>query len=211
MNGLIKFLLWTAGILGAIGGFLYLTLLDFWRLPTDDAQLSVSVEPTLSAGDLVLVTRHGTPSVPYLVRCTDPDAPGRFVVGRIVGGGGDKVDLINESLTVNGGHAPSPRACVTSTVTLTNPATNSEETLNCRETEFGGITHQVLALSDHPEPGKSTQVESGKVYLVSDNHHMHLDSRDFGPVLPSSCQHIVARVWSRDGFGDDKHRFTFIW
>jgi hypothetical protein len=40
---------------------------------------------------------------------------------------------------------------------------------------------------------------------------MHLDSRDFGTIDPSSCQHIVFRLWGTTGFSDASHRFTIIW
>src|SRR5271156_6843070 len=98
MNGLMRFLVWSALILGALGAFLYFAFFDVWRVPADDPQFVVSVEPTLSAGDLVLIARHGTPGSANLGRCAEPDEPRRFVVGPSVSGTGDKVVFDSESL-----------------------------------------------------------------------------------------------------------------
>jgi signal peptidase I len=210
VNGFVRFIAWIAGIFGAFCVILYIGVLDVWVTPTDDPQFVVSIEPTLSGGDTVLILRHGIPSVPDLVRCSDPDAPGRFVVGRIVGGGKDKVDVGGESLTINKSHTPSPRACSTPKVLLRNPATGEDQELDCSQQEFGGITFDALRLADHPEPGKVSEVPVGKVYLVSDNRHMHLDSRDFNAVDPDTCRHIVARLWSKHGWPDGEHRLSYI-
>ncbi len=211
MNALLKFFLWVAVIIGAVCGILYYALFDVWTLPTDDPQFAASVQPTLAAGDTILLSRHGSPAFGNLVRCADPDAPGRFVVARLIGNTGDKVSIESESLTINGTHNISPRACETPQMTLTNPATGDEEKLGCREEELGGSTIDVLHSAEHPEAPRSLVVDADRAFLVSDNRHMHLDSRDFGTISPSTCKHVVFRLWSAAGFGDSKHRFTFIW
>lgn len=211
MNDLAKFVLWIVAILAAVSTILYFAFFDVWRVPSDYPQFSASIAPTLAPGDLVLISRHGTPSFANVVRCADPDAAGRFVVGRFVGIGGDKIDLGGESLTVNGQHIPSPRACLTSKVTMQNPASGIDEELSCSQQEIAGMTYEVLVYPEHPEPSKSTVVESGKAFLLSDNRHMHLDSRDFGVIDPSSCKHVVFRLVSAAGYGDSKRRFTLIW
>ena len=68
-----------------------------------------------------------------------------------------------------------------------------------------------LRSSDHPEPPTKTAVESGKWFLVSDDRHIHVDSRDFGQVDTTTCQHIVFRLQSGQGFGDSKKRLSIIW
>ena len=211
MNGLVRFLLWVAVILGALGAILYFGFFEVWTLPTDDPQFAVSVAPNAAAGDTVLISRHGVPSFANLVRCTDPDAPGRYGVARLIGDTGDHVVIDAESLTINGSHASSPRACETPKYTLVNPATGSEEILSCREVELGGMTIDTLASAEHPERSREVTVDPGRAYLISDNRHMHLDSRDFGAVDPRSCKHVVFRLWSSVGFSDAKHRFNVLW
>jgi len=53
-----KLLAWLLGVPAAILLILYVGFFDLWRVPTDDPMLAASVEPTLSAGDLVVVTRR---------------------------------------------------------------------------------------------------------------------------------------------------------
>jgi signal peptidase I len=52
--------------------------------------------------------------------------------------------------------------------------------------------------------------EAGKLFLVSDNRSMHEDSRDFGQVDASTCEHIVFRLWG-EHYTDSSRRFTIIW
>jgi hypothetical protein len=46
---------------------------------------------------------------------------------------------------------------------------------------------------------------------VSDDRHIHLDSRDYGQVAPGTCQHILFRIVGPAGFTDAKSRLTVIW
>jgi signal peptidase I len=211
MAGFTRFLVWAILILGALGGFLYFAFFDVWKVPADDPQFAVSVEPTLSAGDLVLVARHGNPGEGNLVRCTDPDEPRRWIVGRWTAGGRDKVEFTGEAVSVNGWRASSPRGCAKGEVTLTNPASGNQEALACRQVEFAGLTHETLVSTQHAEGSRSMTVDPGKIFLVSDNRHMHLDSRDFGSIDPALCQHVLFRLWGDSGFSDARHRLTFIW
>jgi signal peptidase I len=211
MAGFTRFLMWVVLILGALGVFLYFAFFDVWKVPADDLQFAVSVEPTLTAGDLVLIARHGSPGTGNLVRCADPDEPRRWVVGRWMAGGGEKVEFAGEGVSVDGQRASSPRACAKPAVTLTNPASGDPEALVCRQVEFAGLTHETLVSTEHAEGNRSTTVDPARVFLVSDNRHMHLDSRDFGSIDPRSCQHVVFRLWGSSGFSDASHRLTIIW
>ena len=54
-------------------------------------------------------------------------------------------------------------------------------------------------------------VESGLVYLLSDNREFHEDSRDFGPVPKESCtETIFFRLWGAEGWGDAETRMTYL-
>ena len=72
-----------------------------WTLP-EDGWTAASVAPTLWGGDTVLLLTAGTPGMGDLVRCADPEIEGEWVVGRIVGMGGDEVDLKGRTLRING-------------------------------------------------------------------------------------------------------------
>jgi signal peptidase I len=206
----VRALLWVAAACAVIVGIgaIFFTA---WRVPTDYPQLSVSIEPTLSAGDLVLVTRGTGASDGALVRCADPDAPGRYVVARVIGHPGDKIGFASGTMLVNGSTPSAPTACEPATVHLQNPNTQEDEELSCLLEEFAGSTHMALRSDKLVGQDSSTEVVPGKVYLVSDDRPLHLDSRDFGQINPATCQRIVLRLWGLGGWGDSKKRLTVLW
>ena len=53
-------------------------------------------------------------------------------------------------------------------------------------------------------------VEPGKLFLVSDDRHIHKDSRDFGGVDAATCEHVVFRLWG-ERFTDGSRRFNILW
>jgi signal peptidase I len=209
MGGLLKIVFWLAVIVGGTSFIVERTLLEVWRVPTDDPLLAASIEPTLSAGDLVLVTRHGSPARGELQRCADPQAPGRYIVARAIGSGGEKVEVKNEGVSVDGQRSPSPRACPS--LTLHDPRTGDDVDLLCRVQEYSEMGFSALVAARDPEPPASATVELSRWYLVSDDRHIHLDSRDFGQVDSASCQHVVFRLVSAAGFSDVKKRLSVIW
>src|ERR1700741_5086797 len=102
---------WAVSVLGAIVLILYLGFFDVWTVPTDDPMLSASIEPTLSAGDVVVFTRRTDVSRGNLLRCADPQAPGRYIVARAMGRFGDKIEVRDEVVSLDGHRTPSPRGC----------------------------------------------------------------------------------------------------
>lgn len=208
----LRILVWTALVCAVLVGLGYL-MLEPWTVPSDDPQLAVSIEPSLSAGDVVLVARTKGASDSALVRCADPDAPGRFVVGRVVAHAGEHVEVTGGVLTVDGKGFSASIACDPPTVHLRNPTTQEDEELNCSEEELGGYHPILRRASGTPEKEKDAraEVEVGKAYLLSDNRVMHLDSRELGSVQTSSCQRVVLRLWGAGGWLDAKKRLTVLW
>jgi signal peptidase I len=93
---------------------------------------------------------------------------------------------------------------------MRHPVTGEDIKLKCGVEDTGGTEIEALSDPEHPLAVMRSKVETGKIYLVSDNRHIHLDSRDFGQVSPSTCQHITFRMWGQSYF-DSSHRFNFIW
>jgi signal peptidase I len=211
MRTWLKFVAWTAAILGVVGLALYLLVFDVWTVPVDDPMESASIEPTLSAGDLVLVSRHTSIARGNLLRCADPQAPGRYIVARAIGASGENLELHDEVVTIDGKRLPSPRACDTPMMLLHDPRTDEDVNLRCAVEDYGERDFWALRASEHPEAPSKALVEAGRWYLVSDDRHIHVDSRDFGPVDPTTCLHIVFRLQSRAGFGDAKKRLSIVW
>jgi signal peptidase I len=211
MGGWFKLMSWLGGIAGGVLLVLYVFFFDVWRVPTDDPLLAASVEPTLTAGDVVVVTRHSSASRGNLLRCGDPQAPGRFVVARAIAQSGDMLDIRDELVSIDSRRTASPRACSEAQMVVHNPNTNQDDALACSVEEYGETDFSTLLARNHPEAPTKATVEPGKWFLISDDRHVHLDSRDYGQIDPKTCQHVIFRLAGPAGIGDEKKRFTIIW
>jgi signal peptidase I len=202
---------WVAAVVGAVLLVLYLGFFDVWTVPIDDPMLSASIEPTLSAGDVVALTRRTEVSRGNLLRCADPQAPGRYVIARAIARFGDQLELAGEVVSIDGKRTPSARACDPPTMVIHDPQSSEDMTLSCSVEEYGEMTYHALRSPDHAEAPTKATIEVGKWFVVSDDRHVHVDSRDFGQIDPSTCQHIVFRIVGAAGFGDSKKRLSIIW
>jgi len=212
MDKLLRFLGWTLLVVAVVGGLARALLVDGWTIPDDNTRFGISMEPTLTAGDTVLMLRYGTPGFGDLVRCTDPDDANGFVVGRIAGVAGDVVEVNGRDLTVNNKRYHSEQVCPVPTVTVIHPTSGKEVTIHCDEIDMGGRIHYrgYTAKTDIFTATK-TSVTTGMVFLLSDDRSYHDDSRDFGMVPIATCgNRIMFRVWGKDGWKDDRRRLSYI-
>lgn len=201
-------LVWLAAILGAITLLLYLFVFDTWVVPGDDPLLTASILPTLSPEDRILTRRGSDPVVGELARCQVPDGSGKYTIGRVFGRPGDTVEITNERVTVNGKYTKVMFGC--GTVSAVHPVSGDAVPLTCSVEDNGAFTYSVLAHPEYRESSRAAKVEPGQAYLVSDNRHIHKDSRDFGPVALATCEHVVFRLWGRS-YGESSHRFNVLW
>jgi signal peptidase I len=213
MRTLVRFLLWTLLILGLLGGILRLTVLRAWRVPTNDPVLEASLRPTMSGGDLILLWRLTEPVFGDLVMCPEPEAPGRVVVGRIVGEAGDTVKLESGGVQVNGKPFANERRCDPNEFITIDPDDGSEVTQYCDWEVVANTVHMRGTTEGHKPPRDYSDVDvpPGHVYLLSDNRLFPYDSRDYGPVPRETCREtVVARLWSKEGWVDKEARFTVL-
>jgi len=205
----VLIMVWIAVIGGAIGAIIYYAFADVWVVPSDDPQQMVSIQPTIAAGDVLLVKRHGTNLPGNLLRCVDPDEPRRFVVGRLAVTGG-KVHIAGQQFSTAGSRPAGSGGC--GTRRLVNPADGNEVELGCREEDFAGTEYNVLMkLDDQQGAPQDLTAPPGKNFLISDNRYMHLDSRDYGAVNDATCQQLIFRLWGAEGFTQASRRFNLIW
>jgi signal peptidase I len=201
-------MLWLAAILGAIGLLLYLFVFDTWVVPSDDPLLTASIAPTLGPDDRILTRRGSSPVTGELARCFMPDGSGKYTIGRVFGLGGDSVEVNNERVAVNGVSAKTRFSC--GIVSIIHPVSGDAEPLICTVEDNGSMVYSTLAHPEFREGQRLAKVEPGKLWLVSDDRHIHKDSRDFGTVDVSSCEHVVFRLWGQS-WGDSSHRFNVLW
>lgn len=214
LRKLAKTLLWLTILVGGIGGLLRAFVVKVWTVPTDDPVLGASIAPSLAPGDVVLLFHSKRPGFGELVRCVDPDEPRRFVIGRIAAEGGDTLVISGGRLTINGNQASIEHGCEEKTITVNDPNTGSPVEMPCDVEELGSVAHKrtykVLEGMSEPQPLTRT-IQSGFVFLVSDNRFQPADSRVYGAVPADSCDsRIIFRIWGAKGFSDEPHRFTWI-
>ena len=202
-------LLWLVAILGAITLLLYLFVFDTWVVPGDDPLFTASLLPTLSPEDRILTRRGSQPIVGELARCIIPDGSGKYVIGRVFGRGGRRRSRSTTSGWPSTGRPPRPGSPAGS-VSVVHPVSGDAMPLTCSVEDNGSFTYGVLAHPEYREGPRTAKVEAGKLFLVSDDRHIHKDSRDFGAVDASTCEHVVFRLWG-ESFGDGSHRFNVLW
>lgn len=211
LRKLVRFLLWSAVLVGALVALARFTAIRWWRIPERDAFLASSIGPSLRAGDMVLSWRATLPGFGDLVLCPEPGAPGRVVIGRLVGEAGDKVEVAGDQVKVNGRAAESESACPD--FETQDPNTAEPLTQHCDVEVLGGRRHfRGLATGQKVTPAPVTlTVEPGQVFLLSDNRLYPYDSRDFGPVDRSTCtETIFFRLFGRAGLADRPTRLSLV-
>lgn len=211
MEKLRRGLGWTLGVVLVVALLLRLLVFDVWTTP-EDAYQGAAAAPVIGAGDTLLMTTRGEAGFGELVRCSDPQDPGAFVLGRIAGVEGDTVEVEGRRLTVNGRSYDTTTACTEPKVFVKHPETLKEVELLCGVVEMGGGWHYRLhTMSAFQDQKKTAKVGPGKVFLLSDNRAMHDDSRDYGLVDRSTCkQRVFFRLWGKGPWSDDKKRLTLI-
>jgi signal peptidase I len=212
MRSLLRLIVWTVIVVGCIIGLARATAIRWWRIPVDDPWLGASVEPTLRAGDLVILWRLTRPSDGELVKCPEPNAPERIVVGRVIGVADDKIEFDKGVLKRNGAELHTERTCPDFEVT--HPRTNEIVGQTCRFEDREGRLYMrsgLATVGQPPPSSKSVTVDKGQWFLVSDNRQFPFDSRDYGTVEAASCKEaVVFRIWGRDGFFNENRRFQVV-
>lgn len=212
MRKMFRFLFWVALVAGAVIGLARATVIRWWRVPTDDPYLTSSISPSIRAGDLILLWRGTKPGFGDLVLCPEPKRPDRVVIGRLIGEQRDKLTVKNGSVVVNNKQMGDEGNCSIGTFTEIDPGTRIPVEQHCSLEDVGGDVHQLGSLTEGVAPGDvETVVPNDHVWLVSDNRMFPYDSREFGPVLRSTCTEMVFfRLVGSGGFFDTSTRNQYI-
>jgi len=218
MKPWVRWSLWILLIGGAIFGVLRYWFIDFHVVPDVPTEaLNWANSPNLEPGDYVLVWRGGKPHIGDVVRCPDP-VPGeggqpRWLVARVAGIAGDKIEFNDGQLRING-FKVTTSACQAPPRKVLD-VTGVEVDLNCYAEEIGGSKHDVQIAPNTPLTIPELVVQPGKVYLLSDNRSQPWarDSRDaeVGQIDADQCtQRLLVRLVSKNGWKDSERRMTFL-
>jgi signal peptidase I len=210
---ILRSLVWLFLAAGVLVGVARLTMLRWWQVPVEDADLGASVAPTLWPGDWVILWRLSPPGFGDLVLCPDPDEPGQPVIGRIIGEAGDALLIKDDGqLEVNGIRILSEQACRPREFTVPDPSSGEPRKLNCELELVGGVSHKRGTAGATVRPNaREVAVPEGHVFLVSDNRQYPFDSRHFGALERQSCkERVLFRLVSHEGFFDVERRLTLI-
>lgn len=213
MRGFVRFLVWAAIFLGAIGGVLRATILDVWTVPDDAGPFfTASLAPNLEPGDLVVLMKVSPPGYTDLVRCAHPEGNGRWVVGRVMGKQGDKI--VTDGMTTSINDRPTIITHGCDAVTITAPDTQNAVKLSCSYESYAGFEYQIAryGAQDVRNAAVTSQVQDMGLYLLSDDRYFHEDSRDWNaPVTVDACPYkVIFRIMGGKGWGDSDKRLTII-
>lgn len=211
MEKFVRTLFWVAAILALIIGVLRATVISWWTIPEDDPVLAASLAPTLYGGDFVLLLKKA-PAFGDITRCTDPEEPGRFVVGRLIGEQRDEIELMGNDIVVNNKRSNREMACEETDVTIQDPTSGTDVDLKCHIEALINHKHmRAVASANRYGVDRKAIVADGRIFLVSDNRAYPFDSRNYGAVERETCKEIVLfRFVGKTGWGDPKRRLLFI-
>jgi signal peptidase I len=147
--------------------------------------------PTLSVGDNLFVDKFvydsSTPSHGDIVVYEGPDKPGMMFLQRVVGVGGDIVEVREGRLIVSGRPVP--------TTELTERGCDG---LALLEEDLGG-KHRIARDPGITNEPQRHEVPPGHVFVVGDNRDNSYDSRLRGPVPVSAVKGRAFKRWMHGG------------
>jgi len=210
MRKLLRFLVWTALVLGLLVGVARLVAIRWWQVPDNDRYLEASVAPTLRGGDWVLLWRLTKPKFGDLVLCPEPGHEDRPVIGRILAEEGDRIAINGAQVRRNNKVSETEHAC--SAFKVAAPDTGAEVEQACQVEALAGPP---TCAGDHWPPGR-TQVHGsaggGRPGVPGQRQPaLPYDSRDFGQVPRDGCKEFVFfRVIGKNGWFDSESRLAYI-
>lgn len=180
-----KFLAWVAGIIIVAGAVLRIFFVDTATIAHD------GMAPTVSAGDRVAIWRSSEFSIGDVVVCQHPGEPGRYVLGRVMGKPGMRVETVRGQLLIAGSKPDQDLGELKRWLDLS--------TGRVREMRVG---IEELAADDHSfmiDPHDTFTIRAVNVthglYLLGDNRSYRAeDSRSYGEVDAATCRGKVFMI-----------------
>lgn len=190
MRGLLRFVFrllgWVLGIGLVAAGILSLFFVARVQVAHN------AMAPTLLAGEEALVWRRATPDMGDVVVCKRPDRLGTYAMGRVIGKPGMLVDSPRGQLRIAG--TVVDQDIQDQSLRFYDTQLDRTDTMVFGIEKLGNTDHQFFIRKDDKLHIRPTEVTAG-LYLLADNRSLRgQDSRDFGPVDPSTC---IGQVFMR--------------
>jgi signal peptidase I len=185
LRGLFKVLLWVLAIGLLVAAILNLFFVDVVQVTHN------AMAPTLVAGEQAFVWRSAEASMGNVMVCEHPAQPGHFVIGRVVGKPGMRIEAPQGQLTIAGTRVDKD---IEGTTRFYDVLQDRTDTMQHGVATMGNTQHRFFQRQDHTLRIRPVEVQRG-LYLLGDNRsHPHNDSRTFGEVDPATC---LGRVFMR--------------
>jgi signal peptidase I len=210
MKGWMKVVLWLSIVLGVVLGVIKYWLVEFYEVPNTPLEPHVWANaPNVEPGDYLLTWRAGIPHLGELVLCTDPQAPSQWMIGRVIGIGGDAIETMESGLKINNFRV-AYNPCLQHRKLM--GADGAPVEFACTNEDVGGH-HDVNTAPIYS--AFTAKVDVGKLFLMSDTRGepYAYDSRmpEVGQIPIENCpQRIMMRIVSKDGWADGDRRMSWL-
>jgi signal peptidase I len=214
MKPWMRWSLWTVLIVGSVVGVFRYFFIDFHTIPDDTSDPhNWANSPNLEPGDLALVWRGGEPHIGDMVRCADPTDPTKWMIARVIGTAGDRIEYVEGQLRINGFRVTTA-GCQRNPRKVIDPSGGDVDMI-CYSEEIGGSKHDVQVAPNGPIANAEWKVEAGKLFLMTDNRSQPYSHDSREPEVAQrpeeECkQRLVVRLMSKAGWGDSERRMTFL-
>jgi len=153
---------------------------------------SSSMEPTLTPGDLFLAVKRGPHSKIERGAVVVYDFEGHVFVRRVIGLPGEKVELVDGMVSVNG-KAFGRERCAEGTYSWNLDEQHHES--HCEVETVDGRSWKILV-----DPGSAGDgvylVPEGGYFVLGDNRGYARDSRSGPPLKPEEVRGVVEAIWA---------------
>ena len=166
-----------------------------------------SMAPTIFGGDQVAIARRLTPGFGDMTLCEVPDAPGTFVISRVMAVGEQQIEttgaasraswnapatVVNfgrKEFRINKQHVDQRD---TGKLDIPDAENGTVDTYVKKLEVLAGFTHEIITDPKHDLVIPPEIVEEGNFFLLGDNRTPHnFDSRTFGDVPVANCHGVV--------------------
>lgn len=147
-----------------------------------------SMDPTLADGQRLIASKISSYQRQDVIICVEPDDTSKIAVKRLIGLPGDKIEMKNDVLTINGKEYHEEY--------LEDFKKQFADDQLQKEYSYRELFQQIAASATQFTEDFSITVPKGKYFVMGDNRLISRDSRSFGVVDVDQMQgKVILRYW----------------